>query len=1009
MEVRENRTTPLPRLAQQHCKVFHRTSPHPLFGRILLMAWALAQTRSQACALTKQNDLHHLAHQTWRTENGLPQNTVHAILQTRDGYVWLATEGGVVRFDGVRFAIYDRQNTPELKSNNIRALAEDREGALWIASADGLVRWKGPAHTAFTTKDGLPSGNIWSLYVDRAGTLWAATTEGLARLENNRFSAVPNTSNVTGAMAQDRDGHLWLATQDGLKILQNGNLRNAFEHPLLAKGSAEALLIDSADRVWIGTAAGLLMQSGATSRLYTTQDGLPSNRITALYQDTEGSVWIGTDTGAGRIANGKVDRFPPGAALAGEMILSIYEDREGNLWSGTEAGGVTVLRQQKFTTYTDAEHAAGDPVRCVFEDRNGVVWLGTGGHGLRRYDLRRFPSGRFSTLTTREGLASDQVFALAEHTDGSLLVGTPDGLNRIRNGLVSVLTSADGLADDFVRSIFRDADGSLWIGTRRGLSHAEHGRFRTYTQADGLGSDLVGALWRDHANNLWIGTLNGLTRRAGDAFRNFTTADGLSSNVITTLHEDNQGILWIGTEDGGLNRYSNGRFTHYSSAVGLPQTIYGIAEDAQEHLWMSSNTGIFRANKRELNNIAAGHAGPAAVISYGAGDGLTISECSGGGHPAIWKSRDGSLWFPTPRGVAVLRAEEAGINLVPPPVTIESVSVDDRSFDPALLTDVGPGHSRFSFEYAGLSFIAPQKVRFKYKLEGFDKDWTDAGTRRVAYYTNISPGNYRFRVLARNNDGIWNESGAALPFRLLPRFYQTYWFAAVMLAALGLIGYGTYRWRVSEVEARFNAVLEERNRIAREIHDTLAQGFVAVSVQLEIVARLLTSSAASAKDHLDEARSMVRESLSEARSAIWELRSHSAASEDLAARLSKMALRTTASSAAKVRCEVHGTYRPLPRDVEDQLVRIAQEAVTNAVRHASAANIGIELLFDPKSVRMTIADDGRGFAMLAGGNGPDGHFGLRGMRERAGQIKAELTVTSAAGEGTSVSVEATIS
>ncbi len=985
--------------------VLRRICTRPHCAIALLIALALAQTPWQALALGKQTGLHQLAHQTWRTENGLPQNTVHAVVQSREGYIWLGTEGGVVRFDGVRFTVYDRQNTPELKRNNTRALAEDHGGALWIASADGLLRFRGAQHTAFTVRDGLPSSNVWSLFVDRAGVLWAATTEGLARFANGRFYPVANPGPVIGAMAQDRNGALWLATRDGLAILQNGSLRNASEHPLPLKSGTETLLIDSAGHVWIGTAHGLLLQNAAGSHLYTAKDGLPSNRITALYQDREGTVWVGTDAGAARIVNGNIERFSPGDVLAGEMILSFYEDREGDLWAGTEANGVTVLRQQKFTTYTDAENASGDLVRCVFEAAGGVIWLGTGGHGLRR-----FSNNAFSTITTRDGLSSDQVFALAEDRDGALLVGTPDGLDRIRNGVVTaVLTSADGLADDFVRSIFTEGDGSLWIGTRRGLSHQEGGPFRTYTQRDGLGSDLVGAIVRDRAGDLWIGTLHGLTRHARNAFQNFTTANGLSSNVITALHEDALGTLWIGTEDGGLNRYANGRFTHYSSDVGLPQTVFGIAEDNRQQLWMSSNTGIFRADARQLNRIAEGQAGSANVVSYGTGDGLRISECTGGGHPAIWKASDGSLWFPTPRGAAVLRVGDAGLNLVPPPVTIESISVDDRTFDPALLSEISPGHSRFSIEYAGLSFVAPQKIRFKYRLEGFDREWIDAGTRRVAYYTNIPPGRYRFRVLARNNDGIWNGSGAAFRFRLLPRFYQTYWFAAFILAALCLMGYATYRWRVREVEARFQAVLEERNRIAREIHDTLAQGFVAVSMQLEIVARTLASSASSAKLHLDEARTLVRDSLSEARTAIWELRSHSADNEDLAARLSNMAMRTAASSPVKVRCEVHGTYRPLRRAVEDQLVKIAQEAITNAVRHSSAENIGLQLLFNGKRWRMIIADDGRGFETLPGGSGPHGHYGLKGMRERAEQIKAELTVHSTPGEGTKVLVEATIS
>ncbi len=973
------------------------------WGRCLLIAFALSGLLRPAVALDRQVSLSRFAHQTWRTENGLPQNTVHAVLQTRDGYMWFATEGGVVRFDGVRFEVYDRQNTPELKSNNIRALAEGADGSLWIASAAGLVRFKGDQHTAFTTREGLPGNNVWAVRADRAGGLWAATTDGLARLENNRFTAVA-TGSVIRAFAENREGALCIATQDGIKIFQHGRFEDAPGEPVSAKGQTEVLLRDSAGGWWMGTANGLLLEDRDRSTLYTVRDGLPSNRITALYEDREGSVWVGTDAGAARIANRKVERFSLGDVLAGEMILSFHEDREGDLWAGTESNGVTILREQKFTTYTDAESAAQDVVRCVFEDSSGAVWMGTGGQGVRR-----FAGGQFSAITTKNGLSSDQVFALAQDANGDLLVGTPDGLNRIHSGVISVLTSADGLADDFVRSIFLDSDGSLWIGTRRGVSHFRAGRFETYTQRNGLGSNLVGAVLRGHGGELWIGTLNGLSRFENGRIVNFTTKDGLSSDVITALYEDREGSLWIGTEEGGLNRYREGKFTHFSAAAGLPHAIYGISEDGSENLWMAASTGVYRANARELNRFASTGAGDITVVSYGTGDGLSISECTAGGHPAVWRGEAGGLWFATPKGAALLPPEEESVNGVPPPVVIESVSVDDRSYDPADLKEVKPGHSRFSFEYAGLSFVAPQKVRFRYKLEGFDRDWIDAGTRRVAYYTNIPAGDYRFRVLARNHDGIWNESGATLQFRLLPHFYRTYWFAALMLCMLCLFGYGTYRWRVSEVEARFNAVLEERNRIAREIHDTLAQGFVAVSVQLEIVARLLTSSTENAKEHLNQARALVRDSLSEARSAIWELRSQSAEHGDLAARLSKMVNQVTASSPAKARVEVHGTYRPLGSALEDQLVRIGQEAVTNAVRHAHAENIAIELVFEPKKLRMTIADDGRGFAIEANGRGPAGHFGLQGMRERAEQIKAELKVDSKPGEGTRVSVEATAS
>jgi signal transduction histidine kinase len=566
------------------------------------------------------------------------------------------------------------------------------------------------------------------------------------------------------------------------------------------------------------------------------------------------------------------------------------------------------------------------------------------------------------------------------------------------------------LADDFVRSIYRDNDGSLWIGTRRGLSHEDRANhFTTYTQADGLGSDLVGAIVRDGGNDLWIGTFNGLSRLHDNKLSTYRVEDGLSSNIITALSEDDAGDLWIGTQDAGLNIRHNKKIIHLSSKLGLPDAIFGIAADANGGLWLASKGGIVRASRDELKQVATGKKNQATVVWYGTSDGLRINECSAGGHPEVWKASGGTIWFSTQKGAAALYPGSAVPNRAPPPVVIESILIDDRAFAPGSVQQIAPGHSRFAFEYAGLSFAAPQKLIYKYKLEGFDKDWVEAGKQRTAYYTNIPPGRYRFRVIARNNDGVWNETGTALSFRLEPRFYQTAWF--YLLAALGLLaaGYLIYRWRVREVEARFNAVLQERNRIGREIHDTLAQGIVGVSVQLEIVSRLLSTSAETAREHLDQARVLVRESLAEARRSIWQLRSESKENEDLASRLSKSARQAVGLSPVKLRLEVRGTYRPLGRNVEDELLRIGQEAVTNALRHAHPERIEVELAYTSKKLCMTITDDGCGFVTDSCTPGPNGHYGLKGMQERAEQINANLVVDSAAGKGTRVSVEAPLS
>ena len=450
------------------------------------------------------------------------------------------------------------------------------------------------------------------------------------------------------------------------------------------------------------------------------------------------------------------------------------------------------------------------------------------------------------------GLASNVILSLAAAANGDLWVGTPDGLNRIRGNRVDTFTSADGLPDDFIRSLLIDNDGSLWIGTRRGLTHWTMGKggssgpslgagMETYTHTSGLGSDLVGAMARDTKGDLWVATLAGLSRLRGGAISNFTTADGLSSNVVTALLPRTDGTLLIGTQDHGWNLWDGRKFTAQTHG-GLEQTtIHAIMDDGRGHLWFATGDGIARCDCNEM-----GGQGPAGIcshwIEFGIADGLHTRETATNSHPSAWRSRDGHLWFATPKGLVEADPAHFPVNTLPPPVALERFQVDDVTQPlpgPGSWLKVKAGHVHFEFDYAGLSFVAPQKVRYRYMLEGFDHGWTEAGARRAAYYTNIPPGRYTFRVQAANNDGVWNTTGAALSFELRPHFYQTVWFYVLLLAALAGAVVLLLRQRLRRAEQEFRAVLGERSRIAREIHDTLAQGYVGVSVQLEVLAELL--------------------------------------------------------------------------------------------------------------------------------------------------------------------------
>ena len=970
----------------------------------LLLTGSLA-----ALAFDSPRELSQFGHEVWLTENGLPQNTVHAIAQTRDGYIWIGTEEGLARFDGIKFTVFDKQNTPELRSNYIRTLLADRQGALWIGTAQGLVRMLNGKFTLFTSNEGLPSETIQAVYEDREGNLWVATTNGLGLFKSGGLTTFTTKERRIGgsiqALFEDAGGALWIATPYGVGQIKDGKFTNFTVRDGLGSNSVRAIQQDRDGRIWFGSLGGLTSFDGSRFTTYTTRDGLPNDRIISLHAQRDGGLLIGTAGGLCRFTDGRFTGFNAGGALSTSTILSLLEDLEGNVWIGTESGGINLLKDTKFTTYTVANGLSNDLAKSVRQDRDGNIWIGTDGGGLNL-----LKNGKLSVYTTRDGLSSNVVLALFSDNAENLWIGTPDGLNRFNQGKFTIYTAADGLANNDVRSISSDRRGNLWIGTRGGLTRMRDGVFKTFTEVDGLPNDLITTLYEDAAGNLWIGTFGGLSKLTNEEFTTFTTSDGLSSDAVISLHEDSAGTLWIGTNGGGLNRMKDGKFTAYTTSVGLlDDVVYRILEDGRNNLWLSCRKGVFHINKKELDEFAKGMIASIAPVAYGTADGMMTRECSGGGDPAGWRGSDGKLWFPTIKGVATIDPERIRTNSHAPPVVIEEIRIDDKSLALSDRVELPAGTTRFDLYYTAPSFVAPEKVRFKYKLEGFDNDWIDSGTRRIAYYTNLRPGAYTFRVIASNNDGVWNQTGAAFALYLKPYFYQTYWFYALCVLALAMLAWLIFRLRVRGMRAQFGAVLAERTRIAREIHDNLAQEMAGISVQLEVVARKMPSGADTAMTYLDRARQQVRHGIAEARRYVWELRSPTLENSDLPTALAETARRLTHETAIHAQVEVNGTFRPLSQTVEDNLLRIGQEAMNNAVKHAQAQRIFVNLVFDARRVQLIVRDDGRGFDDQVAGNGRAGHFGLIGMQERVEQLGGTLSIHSAAGSGTEVVADVPIS
>ncbi len=792
----------------------------PIACRSALLLAAGLSIASPARALDPHRAITQYVHDTWYAKDGLPQNSVHAIEQTRNGYLWFGTEEGLTRFDGVAFTVFDRSNTPAIRSNYTPCVIEGRDGSLWFGTlGGGLVRLKDAKFTRYGTEEGLTSNMVRSLYEAPDGTLWIGTVGGgLNRLRDGRFDGFGQREGLSNlivrGVAPDGQGGLWLATTGGANHFRDGRVdtvltvREGLPHDVVL-----GVYRDRQGRVWFATSGGLAVLADGKLVTYGRAAGLPDPSMFAVFQDRAGNVWAGGEGGLSRLENGRFTSLTEAHGLSGNRVRSFYEDREGNLWVGCFGGGLNRFRNGKLLTYTTQEGLPNDGVAPLFQDREGNIWIGTMGGGLTRY-----AHGRFTTLTTADGLPGNIIESLFESPDGVLWVGTfGKGLARYRNGRFERISRAQGLSHDMIMAVRGDGADGYWIATNGGgLNHYRNGVIRHLTTREGLPHDLVRDLHLDRHGVLWIGTFGGgLGRYENGTFTSFTTRNGMSSDVVGQIYEDADGTLWITTLGGGIVRRKEGQFFAITSRQGLHDDgVYAIAEDRSGYLWMSCNNGVFRVAKQELNDLADGRIERVTCQAFGEADGMRNRECNGSS-PGILRARDGRIWFPTLKGAVVVDPEAIPINRVPPPVRVERLVVNARDVAIGPGVRLAPGAKKVEFHYTALSFSVPSRVRFRYRLEGFDPQWVDAKTSRVATYTNLPPGHYRFHVAACNEDGLWNEAGASLPFRLAPYFFQTWWFIALCAISMALAALGLHKARVWRLKARaqvLQRLVDERTR-----------------------------------------------------------------------------------------------------------------------------------------------------------------------------------------------------
>ncbi len=792
-------------------------------------ASAHAPAGSPLLAITPERALSQYRLDAWQVEQGLPQNAVSALVHASDGYLWVGTLAGLARFDGARFSTFDASESADIASQPVLGLMEDAQHNLWIGHNKGAALYRDGKFRQVFAAGPLGDQRVWGFAQAPDGAVWAATSNGLVRWQQGRAKTFRQADGLPTdrlrALAFDRDGVLWIATSGGgLVAYAGGRFRaytpdNGFPHL-----QVRSVLADPAGGVWAATAGGGLARvQGERIKVYTAADGLPTDQLTALGRDPNGTLWIGTwGGGVVRMVGERFSAIASGGGLAGDHVWSILSDREGSIWVGTWVSGLARLRSRPFGVLGMPEGLSHDNVRSILQGRNGVTWAATAGGGLNRID-----ADGIRVLGKKDGLPSEEISSLLEDRDGALWIGTyTGGVARLGDGKVTGF--AEGLPSLDVRVLYQDRDGVLWAGTQSGLARLAGAAFEA-VQAPGAPSGGVSAILQDRAGTLWFGTAGeGLVRYRHGQFKTLTVADGLLSNWIMSLHEDAAGSLWVGSNGDGLNRLRQERIASIRPADGLwDGTCLSILEDRDGYLWITGNRGFYRVARGDLDAFAEGRLARVRSDGFGPGDVMRSTTFAGGLQPTSALDRDGRLLLPSAKGVVTVDPRHLPDSSRPPAVQLQRVTVNGAAQAlpaaeaqrglPAL--ELPPGPQTVSIQYNAHALANAERVRFRYRMEGLAPEWIDVGPNRAVTFPALGHGHYLFRVAASIDGVRWSEGGAALALTVPPFFYQTRWFAVLMMAAAGGAMYTLYRLRVRQLRRRQSAM----ERLVAEKTEALKQ------------------------------------------------------------------------------------------------------------------------------------------------------------------------------------------
>ena len=964
-----------------------------------MLAGRSSQARQPAVdSLTASANEWNFTIRSWQSQDGLPEETVQAFAQTPDGYLWVGTSGGLLRFDGARFHLFAHENTPAFGENSVFCLLAAHDGRLWIGTdGSGLIEWQNGVFHAYPTEKG-------------------------------------QTADFVRALAEDRNGLLWVATDDGLFWARNGRLERADKPLGLPVFNVHAVLEDRTGRIWVGGSRLYSLKDGQ-SREYSLPDNDSRNKVKSFLQTADGVIWVGTVGGLYRLRPGH-ERFEPVPGVAG-TIRALREAPNGELWAGAIGEGIFRIRGDRVTRLKAPSPLVSNTVLSIFADSDRDLWIGTqaGMMRLSRTPVRvlALPTAADSDFGTVAldsdgslwaasnqlvhvqsgravpfhfpGMDEARVRNVLRARDGSLWIGT-DGSGVYRHSAQGTrhFTTHEGLVNNFVRVFLESRDGSLWIGTDNGVSHLDQAGFQNYTSQNGLAYNSIRSLLEDRDGTIWIGTEHGLSQfRNGGVFHDAMTA-ALGDEKVWALHQDADGGMWIGTRAHGLYRYRNGQLSHYTTANGLASdSIYCILEDKQGHFWFSGPSGVMLLNRGELDAHATGKEQLLSLRIFRADEGGKPVQFYGGTQPAGALTATGEAWFPTSQGLWSIRPDELEHPFISN-LNIDSVRVDGRPASLPGKLDLDASSDRVEIAYEPVLLRSQEGLRFRYRLDGYDRGWTYANAQqRLATYTNLPAGQYTFLIEAWETDHPAHTAHAAIGFLKKPYFYRTPWFVALCVLIAALLSILAYQVRMKQIHDRFKAVLAERTRLAREMHDTLIQGCVSISALLEAAASREIDDNESRAHLIDYAATQIRATVDEARQAVWNLRGEERTLVNPETALRRMAERIGREHGVEMAYRLLGKPFAISLPATHELMMVAREAVLNAILHGHAQHVEAEIRYAGQSLSLTVKDDGDGFDAAKAFS--DEHFGLRGMRERIHRFDGKLEIESVSHRGTSVRVE----